>query len=67
VRETLDAKHYSSEMGERLVNQYKIQKLLGKGAYGNVYKAIDAGTGTEYVRHGVLNCCNEPLTIETRP
>jgi serine/threonine protein kinase len=50
VRETLDAKHYSSEMGERLVNQYKIQKLLGKGAYGNVYKAIDVGTGTEYVR-----------------
>lgn len=49
VRETLDAKHYSSEMGERLVNQYKIQKLLGKGAYGNVYKAIDAGTGVEYV------------------
>jgi hypothetical protein len=49
VRETLDARHYSSEMGERLVNQYKIQKLLGKGAYGNVYKAIDVGTGTEYV------------------
>lgn len=30
------------------MNQYKIQKLLGKGAYGNVYKAIDVGTGTEY-------------------
>ncbi|KAJ9092103.1 hypothetical protein QFC21_006969 [Naganishia friedmannii] len=48
VRETLDAKHYSSEMGERLVNQFKIQELLGKGAYGNVYKAIDVGTGAAY-------------------
>ena len=49
VLETLDAKHHSNEKGQRMVNQYALGPLIGRGAYGNVEKGIDVGTGAEYV------------------
>lgn len=48
VTETLDAKVYANESGQRMVNQYSIGPLLGRGAYGNVEKAINVETGVEY-------------------
>jgi hypothetical protein len=48
VRETLDAKHHSNDKGQRMVNQYALGPLIGRGAYGNVEKGIDVGTGAEY-------------------
>jgi hypothetical protein len=50
VLETLDAKHHANEKGQRMVNQYALGPLIGRGAYGNVEKGIDVGTGQEYVR-----------------
>lgn len=32
-----------------MVNQYKIGKSLGKGAYAKVELGVDVGTGLEYV------------------
>lgn len=32
-----------------MVNQYKIGKTLGKGAYAKVELGVDVGTGLEYV------------------
>ena len=49
VLETLDAKHHANEKGQRMVNQYALGPLIGRGAYGNVEKGIDVGTGQEYV------------------
>ncbi|KAH8090390.1 kinase-like domain-containing protein [Filobasidium floriforme] len=48
VLETLDAKHHANEKGQRMVNQYALGPLIGRGAYGNVEKGIDVGTGQEY-------------------
>lgn len=49
VLETLDAKHHANDKGQRMVNQYALGPLIGRGAYGNVEKGIDVGTGQEYV------------------
>ena len=45
----MDAKHHANEKGQRMVNQYALGPLIGRGAYGNVEKGIDVGTGQEYV------------------
>ncbi len=39
-RETLDAKSKDLEDGSRIINQYKITEVIGRGAYGTVRKAI---------------------------
>lgn len=49
VLETLDAKHHANAQGQRMVNQYVMGPLIGKGAYGVVEKGVDVGTGVEYV------------------
>ena len=49
VRETTDGRERNTEDGNRMVNQYKIGKSLGKGAYANVELGVDVGTGVEYV------------------
>jgi [calcium/calmodulin-dependent protein kinase] kinase len=52
VRETTDGETRNTESGDRMVNQYKIGRALGRGAYATVESAVDVGTGIEYVR-----CC----------
>ena len=49
VRETMDGHQSNNEAGDRMVNQYKIGKALGRGAYAKVELGIDVGTGVEYV------------------
>ena len=49
VRETVDGEQRSTEDGQRMINQYKIGKALGKGAYATVESGVDIGTGIEYV------------------
>lgn len=39
-RETLNAKSRDLEDGSRVINQYKITDLIGRGAYGAVRKAV---------------------------
>nr|WPS94690.1 Ca2+/calmodulin-dependent protein kinase kinase beta and related serine/threonine protein kinases [Naematelia aurantialba]WVH01949.1 Ser/Thr protein kinase [Naematelia aurantialba] len=48
VRETTDGSQRSTDSGERMVNQYRIGKSLGRGAYATVELAVDVGTGVEY-------------------
>jgi [calcium/calmodulin-dependent protein kinase] kinase len=38
-KETLDATTRHLEDGSRIINQYKLGKMIGQGAYGNVYHA----------------------------
>ncbi|SOV05485.1 related to calcium/calmodulin dependent protein kinase C [Ustilago sp. UG-2017a] len=40
LRETLDAKSKDLEDGSRIINQYRITDVIGRGAYGTVRKAI---------------------------
>jgi serine/threonine protein kinase len=48
VKETLDAKTYDDETsGERRLNQYVLGKVLGKGSFGTVYRAMDKDSGRE--------------------
>ena len=49
VRETLRGEQKSTDDGQRMVNQYRIGKSLGKGGYAKVELAMDVGTGVEYV------------------
>ncbi|WWD08737.1 hypothetical protein V865_006850 [Kwoniella europaea PYCC6329] len=48
VRETTDGTQTSTEDGTRMINQYKIGRSLGKGAYAKVELGVDVGTGQEY-------------------
>ncbi|WVF67044.1 hypothetical protein IAT40_001787 [Kwoniella sp. CBS 6097] len=48
VRETTDGQQRNTEDGQRMINQYRIGKSLGKGAYAKVELAMDVGTGIEY-------------------
>lgn len=48
VRETVDGEQKTTAEG-RLVNQYRIGKSLGQGAYAKVELAVDITTGKEYV------------------
>ncbi|KAL7419884.1 hypothetical protein Q5752_005800 [Cryptotrichosporon argae] len=48
VRETTYGAQSRTEDGERMVNQYKIGRSLGKGAYAKVELAVDVSTGKEY-------------------
>ncbi|WVQ83489.1 hypothetical protein IAT38_005630 [Cryptococcus sp. DSM 104549] len=48
VRETVDGQQSNTADGNRMVNQYKIGKALGQGAYAKVELAVDVETGTEY-------------------
>lgn len=48
VRETVDGSQITTEDG-RLVNQYKIGRSLGQGAYAKVELGVDVTTGKEYV------------------
>lgn len=48
VRETVDGSQTTTEDG-RLVNQYRIGKSLGQGAYAKVELGVDVTTGKEYV------------------
>lgn len=49
VRETIYGETRSTVDGQRMVNQYRLGKTLGKGSYASVEHAIDVGTGIEYV------------------
>lgn len=49
VRETTDGEQRQTESGERMINQYRIGRSLGKGAYAKVELGVDVGTGKEYV------------------
>ncbi|WVR04119.1 hypothetical protein IAU60_001118 [Kwoniella sp. DSM 27419] len=51
VRETTDGQQSNTEDGERMINQYRIGKSLGKGAFASVELGIDVGTGVEYLVH----------------
>ena len=57
VRETIGGEQKSTENGERMVNQYKIGKSLGSGAYAKVELGVDVGTGQEYVRAAASAPC----------
>ncbi|WWC87595.1 uncharacterized protein L201_002485 [Kwoniella dendrophila CBS 6074] len=48
VRETTDGTQTSTDDGDRMINQYKIGRSLGKGAYAKVELGVDVGTGHEY-------------------
>ena len=48
VRETIDGSQTTTEDG-RLVNQYKIGRSLGQGAYAKVELGVDVTTRKEYV------------------
>lgn len=48
VRETVDGEQKTTADG-RLVNQYRIGKSLGEGAYAKVELGVDITTGKEYV------------------
>ncbi|MBW0528382.1 hypothetical protein O181_068097 [Austropuccinia psidii MF-1] len=48
VKETLDAHSTLSQDGKKQVNQYIIQRELGRGSFGAVQLAVDAETGLEY-------------------
>ncbi|KAK4688150.1 hypothetical protein P7C73_g1956, partial [Tremellales sp. Uapishka_1] len=48
VRETIDGERKPTEDGGTMVNQYKIGKSLGQGAYAKVELGVDVGTGQEY-------------------
>ena len=58
VRETMDGEQRKTEDGERMVNQYRIGKSLGSGAYAKVELGVDAGTGQEYV-----GSCHPPTSL----
>ena len=49
VRETIAAEKTNTPDGQRMVNQYRIGKSLGRGGYATVELAKDVGTGIEYV------------------
>ncbi|WRT65376.1 uncharacterized protein IL334_002319 [Kwoniella shivajii] len=49
VRETTDGHQTSTEDGARMINQYKIGRSLGKGAYAKVELGVDVGSGKEYI------------------
>lgn len=65
VRETIDGEQKTTADG-RLVNQYRIGKSLGKGAYASVELGVDITTGTEYVSVMVL-MSELPLSLATMP
>jgi len=47
------------------VNQYKIGKSLGSGAYAKVELGVDVGTGQEYVRAVIcVDLCGSVLTSQ---
>ncbi|WWC59895.1 uncharacterized protein I303_102457 [Kwoniella dejecticola CBS 10117] len=48
VRETTHGTQTSTDDGQRMINQYKIGRRLGQGAYAKVELAVDVGTGQEY-------------------
>ncbi|WWC68906.1 uncharacterized protein I206_102842 [Kwoniella pini CBS 10737] len=48
VRETTHGTQTSTDDGQRIINQYKIGRRLGQGAYAKVELAVDVGTGQEY-------------------
>lgn len=58
VRETIYGETRSTVDGQRMVNQYRLGKTLGKGSYASVEHAIDVGTGIEYVSaaHALASC-----------
>ncbi|KAJ3123245.1 hypothetical protein HK098_002083 [Nowakowskiella sp. JEL0407] len=41
VRQTLNAKNFENEKGERRLNQYLFKGVIGAGAFGIVYGAVD--------------------------
>lgn len=49
VRETIYAEERNTIDGARLINQYRMGKHLGRGAYATVELAMDVGTGIQYV------------------
>lgn len=49
VRETVSGEQRTGLDGQRMINQYRIGKKLGHGAYASVMLGLDVGTGTEYV------------------
>lgn len=49
VKETIGGEQKSTEDGALMVNQYRIGKSLGSGAYAKVELGVDVGTGIEYV------------------
>jgi [calcium/calmodulin-dependent protein kinase] kinase len=60
VRETIYGEQRNTLAGERVVNQYRLGKKLGKGAYATVTLAIDVGTGDDYVSSSGSNiACSE--------
>ncbi|OAJ42181.1 hypothetical protein BDEG_25671 [Batrachochytrium dendrobatidis JEL423] len=46
VKETLDAKVTEETSGERHLNQYHIQRVLGSGSFGIVHLSLDADSNT---------------------
>jgi len=49
VKETIGGEQKSTEDGAIMVNQYRLGKSLGSGAYAKVEIGVDVGTGVEYV------------------
>jgi len=49
VKETIGGEQKSTEDGGLMVNQYRLGKSLGSGAYAKVELGVDVGTGVEYV------------------
>jgi serine/threonine protein kinase len=49
VVETLGAKTSETKEGLRKINNYLLQKEIGRGAFGTVHLGIDENTNTEYV------------------
>ncbi|KAL0209334.1 hypothetical protein RCL1_007274 [Eukaryota sp. TZLM3-RCL] len=44
-RETQVVYQHKDSEGRTMVNQYRLDQVLGKGSYGRVYKALDTNTG----------------------
>lgn len=63
VRETTQGEQRNTEDGERMVNQYRIGKSLGSGAYAKVELGVDVGTGEEFVSKGSDSYVTERLPL----
>lgn len=62
VRETVDGSQTTTEDG-RLVNQYKIGRSLGQGAYAKVELGVDVTTGKEYVSQSSITYSVDGLIL----